>query len=438
MTEISYPAPPRSLEETGLPQAFIINLITKVMNVEGTLTPGEIAETIAIPKSVTRHLIEEMVTQKLVESKGLASSDMRSDIRYALSERGRKWAADAMALSHYVGPAPVTLEEYEAQVRRQSIMRERINQQQLAKALEHLVLPHGIMAQLGPAVNSGRSVLLYGEAGNGKTSIAEAMGSAFLDTIYLPHAIFVRNQVIQFFDETIHEVVDDERSEGKLDPRWVACRRPVVKAGGELRLDMLDLIFEQQSRVYEAPMHMKATGGVFIIDDFGRQRERPQAFLNRWIGPLEKGFDILSLHTGKKFTVPFDQLVIFSTNIPPDELADNAALRRLLFKVHVPTPTREEYLQIFEQACQRNGIAFDRRALETFFDEAYIARDRVPSGAHPNFLIHHILSAAAYMDRQPGVTRDFLSLASRNLTAESRAANSTAPVSDIRAVGERP
>lgn len=437
MNDIPFPTPPRTLEETGLPQAFVINLICKVMNVEGTLTPGEIAATIALPKSMTRHLIEEMVTQKLVESKGLASTDIRSDIRYALTERGRKWALDAMAVSHYVGPAPVTLEAFEAQVRTQSIANERIGHTRLSEALDHLVLPEGIMTQLGPAVNSGRSVLLYGEAGNGKTSIAEAMGSAFNDTIYLPYAIFVRNQVIQFFDETIHDVVEDEESEGKIDPRWIACRRPVVKAGGELRLDMLDLIFEPTSRVYEAPMHMKAIGGVFIIDDFGRQRERPQAFLNRWIGPLEKGFDILSLHTGKKFTVPFDQLVIFSTNIPPDELADNAALRRLFFKVHVPTPTRDEYIRIFEEACLRQGVPCDRHTLETFFDDLYIARDRVPSGAHPNFLIRHILSAAAYLDRPPRVTQDFLSLASRNLTAEVRAPNRPHAVHEARVAGER-
>lgn len=437
MTEITYPAPPRSLEETGLPQGFVINLIAKVMNVEGTMTPGEVASTVALPKSVIRYLLEDMVTQKLVESKGLASQDMRSDIRYALSERGRKWALDAMSLSHYVGPAPVTLEEYEAQVARQSITQERIGHDRLSAALAHLVLPSGITNQLGPAVNSGKSILLFGEAGNGKTSIAEALGSAFQDTIFLPHAILVRNQVIQFFDETIHEVVEDDPSQDRLDPRWVACRRPVIKAGGELRLDMLDLIFEPQSRVYEAPMHMKATGGVFVIDDFGRQRERPQAFLNRWIGPLEKGFDILTLHTGKKFTVPFDQLVIFSTNIAPEELADSAALRRLLFKVHVPTPTREEYIRIFEEACDRRGVPFDRRTLETFFDDSYIQRDRVPSGAHPNFLIHHILSAAAYLDHPPGVTPDLLALASRNLTAEPRSAKRPVSLSEARAAVER-
>lgn len=402
----------------GLSMAFLLNLAAKAMNVGGVMTPADIATVIALPKSIVRHIVDEMVTLRLVESKGLASSDIRSDIRYALTERGRSWALDAIATSAYLGPAPVTLEAFEAQVKAQSITNERIMRHDLDKALAHLVLPDGLMPQIGPAVNCGRSVLLYGESGNGKTSIAEAMGKAFGDVIWLPHAILVQNQVIQFFDETIHHTVPDVAQPGTVDARWEPCRRPVVISGGELTLEMLDLVFDPVSRVYEAPMHFKATGGVFIIDDFGRQRDTPQAFLNRWITPLEKGFDILALHTGKKFTVPFDQLVVFSTNTAPEHLSDAATLRRLIYKIHVPTPTREEYLTIFRQACEAEGLPFDRKAVEAFYDATYTAQGRVPSGAHPRFILRHVKSAATFLDREPHLSPEFLNLAAKNIYLE--------------------
>lgn len=415
MTHFTPPAPPQTIEETGLSPTFLINLVAKAMNVGGVMTPGDIAVMLALPRSIIRHIVEEMVTLQLLESKGLASADMRSDIRYALTERGRAWALDALAASAYLGPAPVTLDAFEAQVKAQSIVNERIHRADLDRALAHLVLPEALMPQIGPAVNCGRSVLLYGESGNGKTSIAEAMGAAFRDTIWLPHAILVQHHVIQFFDQTIHLPVPDAAPAGSYDARWVACRRPVVISGGELTIAMLDLAFEPQARVYEAPMHFKATGGVFIIDDFGRQRDTPQAFLNRWITPLEKGFDILALHTGKKFTVPFDQLVVFSTNIAPEHLSDTATLRRLIYKVHVPTPTREDYVTIFRQACEDEGLPFDRAAVEAFFDATYDAQGRVPSGAHPRFILRHVKSAATFLEREPTLSPDFLNLAARNI-----------------------
>lgn len=415
MTYFTPPSPPQSVEETGLSATFLMNLVAKAMNVGGVMTPGDIAAVLMLPRPIIRTIVDEMVTLQLMESKGLASADMRSDIRYALTERGRSWALDALAASAYLGPAPVTLDAFEAQVTRQSIVNERIHRDDLDRALAHLVLPEDLMPQIGPAVNCGRSVLLYGESGNGKTSIAEAMGSAFRDTIWLPYAILVQNHVIQFFDQTIHQPVPDAAPAGLYDARWIACRRPVVISGGELTLAMLDLAFEPQARVYEAPMHFKATGGVFIIDDFGRQRDTPQAFLNRWITPLEKGFDILALHTGKKFTVPFDQLVVFSTNIAPEHLSDTATLRRLIYKVHVPTPTRADYIDIFRRACADEGLPFDRAAVEAFFDATYAAQSRVPSGAHPRFILRHVKSAATFLDRDPALTPEFLGLAARNI-----------------------
>ena len=386
----------------------------------GVLTPTEISQKIKLQKLVCRQLLKQMTEMMLVEAQGLASQDIKSDIRYALTDLGRKWALEALMVSQYVGPAPVTLDQFETQIREQSISHEQIHHTELEAAMSHLVLPKGLMDQLGPTANSGRSVLLYGEPGNGKTSLAEALGDSFCDVVFFPHALLVGNQIIQFYDETLHSKADLPADALPLDDRWVPCKRPVVIAGGELSLSMLDLSFDPTARFYEAPMHLKALGGIFVLDDFGRQLHTPQEFLNRWIVPLEKGFDIMALHTGKKFTVPFDQLVVFSSNLMPEQLGDGASLRRIYFKIHVPSPTRDDFLQIFEEACDEHGLQWNPSVVEAFFEQEYVAKDHVPSGAHPGFLIRHIISACRYMDRPAELNMELLELASRNVTAARR------------------
>ena len=419
MITFSYPSQPTQLEDTGLDRNFLFNLIAKIMSELGTITPGELANEIKLARSVTSKMIDEMVALELMESRGLASTDIKSEIRYTLSAKGRQRAAEAMLMSQYIGPAPVTLKDFEIQVKEQGISHEAIHKDDLSESLSHLVLPPGIMSQIGPAANSARSVLLYGEPGNGKTSIAEALCSAFKATIYIPYALIVGNQIIQFFDETLHQRVDaadDGSDKGTtLDPRWVPCRRPVVITGGELTLDVLDLSFDPQTRFYEAPMHLKALGGIFVIDDFGRQRTTTREILNRWIIPLEQGHDILTLHTGKKFTIPFDQLVIFSTNLVPHDIADEAALRRLYFKIFVPSPSKIEYLKIFKDVCSQHGIEFHLDVVNTFFEEKYVAQNAAPSGAHPNFLLMHIISACAYEEWEPVISKKLLDLAWKNV-----------------------
>lgn len=428
MTDFPHPAAPSSLEETGLGVDFLIGLAVKIMKYNGVMAISQLAEAIHLPRVIVRALAEEMVRLQLIEARGLAlQSELRSDLRFALSDRGDVWAAEVLAVSQYVGPAPVPLEAFVAQIEAQTISAETIRRDRLDQALSHLVLPQGLTERLGPAVNSAASVLLYGEAGNGKTSIAEALATTFSDTILFPHAFLVRNEIIQVFDDTVHIVVGDDPGESH-DRRWVRCRRPIITAGGELTLGKLDLIFEPHARFYEAPMHIKALGGMFLIDDFGRQKEHPTAFINRWIGPLERGFDILTLHTGKKFVVPFDLLLLFSTNMRMADITDSAGLRRIFFKIHVPSPTREEYLEIFRRACTRRAVPYQAEVVEAFFDETYAAKGLVASGAHPGFLLKHVSAASSYLGQPVRLTRELLDLAWQNVISDQRDAPAKTPL----------
>ncbi len=427
MSVFEYPKRPMRPEETEIGENVIINLIAKTMFERGTVTPTLLSDDVKLAKSVINIILEEMTRLQLVESRGLATSDIKSDIRYHLTTKGSALALEAMALSQYIGPAPVTLESFTLQVRRQSIAHEKVNRDDLEASMTHLVFPADIRARLGPAANSGKSILLYGEPGNGKTSIAEALGTAFKDTIFVPYSIIVGNQIIKFFDETIHHPVEStvqaERRDAALDLRWVECERPVVITGGELTLPMLDLMYSTTSRFYEAPIHLKALGGIFIVDDFGRQQVTPREILNRWIVPLEKGHDFLHLHTGKKFTVPFDQLVIFSTNMMPEELSDGAALRRLYFKILVPTPTKENYLKIFQGATEVAKLDYPADVVAEFFDKVYTADGKIPSGSHPKFLLDHIKAACVYAETEPKITGELLELVWKNVTADSAASS---------------
>ena len=261
MTDFAHPPAPTSIEATGLSLEFLVGLTAKIMKQNGVMSISQLAEALCLSHAVVRMLAEEMVRLQVIEARGLAlQSEFRSDLRFSLSDRGDRWANDAMGLSQYVGPAPVPLEAFVEQVELQRIASEIIGPERLDAALSHLVLPPGLRDRLGPAVNSAASVLLYGEAGNGKTSIAEALGTTFEDTILFPHAFVVRNEVIQVFDETVHVRAGDPVDSDQFDNRWVRCSRPIIRAGGELSLEKLDLVFEPRARFYEAPMHFKALG----------------------------------------------------------------------------------------------------------------------------------------------------------------------------------
>lgn len=388
------PLAPAGAEETGLELSFMLRLAAKCASEQDTVTPSHLAERMKLPKSVINLLIKELVKLAYLEARGLAGEDVRSDIRYALSTKGREYAQAALRQSQYVGPAPVSLDAFCRQLELQSIHHERVTQERLSESLKGLVLSPSLVEKLGPAMNSGQSILLYGPPGNGKTSIAERSARLFLQTIWVPYAVEVGGFVISFYDEAVHQAVG-EASHAKADQRWVECRRPVIKTGGELTLDLLDLAFSDGSNVYEAPLHLKASGGVFIIDDFGRQQVLPQALINRWIVPLERGYDFLTLHTGKKFKVPFDELVVFSTNIAPKDLSDEAGLRRLKYKIFVNNPSRDEYIRIFETYAREVAVEIKISDLHLFYERKYSGAS-LASCYHPKYLLDFIGSYCAF------------------------------------------
>jgi predicted ATPase with chaperone activity len=327
---------------------------------------------------------------------GAAGAHAVSELRYTLSERGKQWAQDAMRQSLYVGPVPVTLSSYSERISRQRITNERIDKAAVDVAFADLVISPEFVQEIGPAINSGRSILLYGPAGNGKTSVAEKIGRVFTGVVYIPYCFEVDGQIIKVFDAGIHQPVQSQSDSPdrlgtvrreNFDRRWVPCRRPFIVVGGELTLEMLDLSFNAQSKFYEAPLHIKALGGTFVIDDFGRQVVRPEELLNRWIVPLESRVDYLKLHTGKSFSLPFDELLIFSTNMLPRDLMDPAFLRRIPYKTAVAAPTREEYRHIFRGISKREGLEAPDDVIEFVISELCERNDFPLASFQPKFII---------------------------------------------------
>ena len=423
MTVHAAPAAPKSLQETGVDHKLLFDLMLKLMHAEGLTTVSTMADRSRLPAALVAELVEEARELALLESLGARGADLTAERRYALTGKGHDWAIEALERCHYVGPAPVSLAAFCGQIERQRITRERVSPEQVMRSFAHLVLPDDLLARLGPAVNSGKSILLYGRSGNGKTAIAEALRNAFDDLVAVPYCIAVGGQIINYFDAHVHHVAphahdaDDESFGRHWDPRWVQCRRPMTVVGGEFTLDTLDLMFDPAAKFYEAPAHLKATGGVFVIDDFGRQRASPESILNRWVVPLERGVDYLSLRTGKKFPVPFDGLVIFSTNLTPSEPADEALLRRLHYKIEVTDPSREDYARIWARLCDERGIELPDD-LVPFLEEAFYQGSDIPrAGYHPHYLVDQVAAMCEYARRPLRLDRALLKRAWRNLFA---------------------
>jgi hypothetical protein len=407
------PQKPETLEDTGLSADSVAALIVKTLYA-GEARGTALTAAVKLPYGILEPIIAQLRTEQLVEVKR-ASGVGTAGYSYALTDLGRDRARRYLDACGYIGPAPVPIAQYLPHMSALSTYRPTIDQDRVASAFAHLVIEPDMLQQLGPAISSGRAVFLYGPPGNGKSVMGQGIGQALGGDIYIPYALDVDGQVVSLYDPVTHEIRVEEqdsilRSEDDADARWVRIRRPVITVGGELTLDMLDLRFNSLSAFYEAPIQLKANGGVLVVDDFGRQRVPARDLLNRWVVPLESRIDYLSLHTGRKFQVPFDVMVVFATNLEPASLADEAFLRRIPYKILAKNPTYEQYCRIFELNCRRYGVPFDRTWVEYLHDHYYVAKNLERRGCHPRDLIDQVMILCRYQQRPLGITPALLDM----------------------------
>jgi predicted ATPase with chaperone activity len=408
------PPPPRTLKETGLGLGFLSELALKILYSEGYLSGIDWCERIRLPFSgVMEEVVEFLKREQLLEVRGASGGFSQANYQYAITAKGSEKAREAMERSQYAGAAPVPLEVYSDAIRQQPLGHLRVGQRLMRQMLSHLVVNETTLSQLGPAVNSGKSMFLFGNPGNGKTVIAESIGKMILaDKIYVPYAVQVDGQVIKVFDNVNHQPVGDDPAKG-LDARWVKIHRPVIVVGGELTLESLDLVFDPTNKYYEAPFQMKANGGMFHIDDFGRQLVRPRDLLNRWIVPMEKRVDYLTLHTGRKIEVPFDELIVFSTNLPPKDLVDEAFLRRIRHKIEIKDPTYEEFREIFRRVCESRNVPYDDGGLRYLLQEYYVKARHPLRACHARDLVDQLVDIAHFMGVEPTLSKELLDKAAQ-------------------------
>jgi len=357
------PRMPQRLEDTGLDFSFVVELLAKVLYLRGQLRLPEISAHVKLPVGILEPVLALMRTERLCEMSRRGETE--GAMLYSLTDSGRARAQDFLARSQYSGPAPVSLKAYVEQVQKQSILNMAVDRQRVRDVFSGVVIKEPLLDQFGAGMASGRAIFIYGPAGSGKTYIAERLVGLASDDVAIPYAIAVDNEVIQVFDAVIHQPVAQEKTVGAVlnlgnrdDARWVLCHRPAVIAGAELTLSMLDLQFDAQARFYQAPPHVKANNGLFVVDDLGRQLLSPRDLMNRWIVPMDRRIDYLTLHTGKKFLLPFDLTLVFSSNLPPSDLADPAFLRRIGYKIFVGPMEEGDYRKVFKDTCTELGIPF--------------------------------------------------------------------------------
>jgi predicted ATPase with chaperone activity len=397
-----FPVPPKSFKEAGIDSAIVESLILKYLVAVGTASGGRLATELALPHEAITRLLADLKHQQIIVYSG--SAEM-GDFNYTLTDAGRDRARRFMLESLYVGPAPVPLDAYIKSVAAQTITDVQPHLENLKLAFADLLITDEMFEILGPAINSGRGMFLYGFPGNGKTCIAERITRCFGDDIYIPHCLIVDGLIIKLFDEAHHEIVpvdaDSIFKTGKFDPRWVRIKRPTIVTGGELKMNALEVQYNTTAKTCEASMQLKSNGGTLVIDDFGRQSMPPVELLNRWIVPLERRHDFLALPNGKKLEVPFDQLIIFSTNLEPRDLCDEAFLRRIPYKINVPDPEESMFRRLFEFVAPGLGITLDeeaRKSIDYLIDKYYHQAKRPFRCCQPRDLMMQVRNRCLYMN----------------------------------------
>ena len=422
------PKAPATYQEAGLTLDLLIQLSLKTLHFAGELSGADLARRLGLAFSVVEPAIDFLKTQHQVEIGG-GTMMGRASYRYRITDKGRQRAALFLESNHYVGVAPVPFDQYQAYMRQFATLAPRTaTRDRVREAFSHLVISQPVLDQLGPAINAGHSMFVYGPPGNGKTVISQAIRKLLHGEIAIPHAIEVEGSIIRFFDPVNHEPIaspleEEDRSLDmgpRIDHRWVRCRRPMVMVGGELTLEALELSYNPTTGFYRAPVQAVANGGVLVIDDFGRQQVAPRDLLNRWIVPLESRVDFLTLQSGQKFELPFMVLVIFATNIKPADLVDEAFLRRIHYKVFAESPTVAEFMQIFENCCRERQVEFDRSLIQQLLKSYYEPRKIALRGCQPRDLLDQVLSLAEYRGEPKQMTRELLEAACASYFVDER------------------
>lgn len=431
------PKRPQSLEDAKLDKQYVEDCILKILNARGSTRGGKFPEMLKIPYGLMESTIQDLRDRDLIATTGGGSGlGGNSGLNFGLTPKGIDVAATAARRSPYFGPAPVDIPDYIESVNAQKFQSRLVRRPHLERAFSDIKISQEYLNQLGPAINSGGPIFLYGKPGNGKTTMSERIARLYRQGIFIPHAIQINGEIIQVFDQKIHKQIPAEvlpedhplRVDANVaDPRWVYVFRPFIVVGGELTLEMLDLTFLSGQASYEAPFQLKANGGVLLIDDFGRQKVKPTEFLNRWIYPLEKGMDFLSLASGKKIEVPFEQLIILSTNLDPKDLGDEAFWRRIKYMIETPSPTASDFKFIFQSICSKKNIIFDEESYAYLVQRYYIEANREYRSVHPRDILNRVSDFISYFGLEQRLTRQVVDQACQSFFG-NQAAQSPTPI----------
>lgn len=408
------PPVPTTVEETGLKEAYITDLVLKTLNLRGNLLGAELCDEVKLPyHGIVQKVLTFLKDERLVEIMG-GEGLTELTWNFRLTTRGGEVAREASKRDSYVGPAPVALATYVEWAAKQKAEWTNLREHDIRRACSHLIISPEVIEQVGPAFTSGKPLLIYGHAGNGKTVLAEALATCLPDTLFIPHALEAGNQTIRLFDAAQHHIVEEPSVPGmdprgrRRDPRWLRIRRPFIVVGGELTFEQLGLTYDPQLQSYVAPVQMKANGGILLIDDFGRQQVSPKDLLNRWIIPMEKSVDYHTLASGVQIRVPFNVMLIFSTNLSPADLVDEAFLRRIRYKMYMHDPSEEQFRAIFQLVCGLRDIEMDEEMLNYLIEKHYRTTKRPFRASQPRDLLDHLIDIARFRGQEPVLTEELL------------------------------